>query len=52
MERLGMDTLGNSKALNSYAMAMNSDEMRRQSLAEKGLEQLGKSRAKTGLALI
>lgn len=45
-----MDGQRNSKAVNSYAAAMNSDEMRRQSLAEKGLEQLGKGYAENGKA--
>ena len=45
-----MDAHGNSKALNSSAAAMKGDEWYGQSLAEKGLEQLGKSRAKTGAA--
>lgn len=37
-----MDGQWNSRAMNSFAAAMNSEKMRRQSLAEKGLEQLGK----------
>ena len=49
-EEHGQDKQWDSRAMNSFAAAMNSDEMRRQSLAEKGLEQLGKSRAKTGAA--
>lgn len=41
---------GNSRAMNSFAAAMSCDEMLRQNLAEKGLEQLGKGYAENGKA--